>query len=319
MLEFTGKGLFVFSDPGGAKPILALIKANKNTLSNFLIISDRNYNFYQEFELKVEKFEEPVAYYFQNFRPSFVYTGTSYTSTIELQFLLYAQKNQIKSFSFVDHWTNIRKRFYLKNLEKEVFPTIINVIDDRAKQIAINEGINENIVQIVGNPYYKYLKNFQPTISKQELFGQLGLESNEQRNIILFAPDPLSNVNGIEQYGFDELTASLEINKITEDSQYLLIVNPHPNQKIENIKSCFNSNVIFSNASISVNHLIFYSNIILGFFSSFLIEASIMKKKVIRYLPYNANNNDPIEELEIGELAVTSVQLKQILNKYAQL
>ena len=49
VLKLKGKGLFVFSDPGGAKPILSYVALNK--ISNYFIISDRVYNFYTDFGL----------------------------------------------------------------------------------------------------------------------------------------------------------------------------------------------------------------------------------------------------------------------------
>ena len=39
-----GKGLFIFSDPGGAKPVLSFIYNKK--IKNYKIISDRKYNFF---------------------------------------------------------------------------------------------------------------------------------------------------------------------------------------------------------------------------------------------------------------------------------
>ena len=50
--NLKGKGIFVFSDPGGAKPIMALIKLNR--LKNYKVFSDREYSFFKDFNLKVE-------------------------------------------------------------------------------------------------------------------------------------------------------------------------------------------------------------------------------------------------------------------------
>ena len=35
------------------------------------------------------------------------------------------------------------------------------LIDEYAKEIAINEGVKENIIAVKGNPYYDYLKGWQ--------------------------------------------------------------------------------------------------------------------------------------------------------------
>ena len=51
-----GKGLYVFSDPGGAKPCLSFVGLNK--ISNYLIVSDRKYSFYKDFGLNVKILKE---------------------------------------------------------------------------------------------------------------------------------------------------------------------------------------------------------------------------------------------------------------------
>ena len=63
------------------------------------------------------------------------------------------QKNKYTSKSFVDHWTGIRKRFRFN--EEEIFPNIIYLIDEEAKRIAIEEGINKNLIVIKEKPTMK--------------------------------------------------------------------------------------------------------------------------------------------------------------------
>ena len=86
------RGLFVFSDPGGAKPILGLITLIKKELKNYRIVSDRTYSFFKEFNLEVNK--PNIHDDIDNFNPDFIFTGTSYTSKIELE---YIEKSKIKN------------------------------------------------------------------------------------------------------------------------------------------------------------------------------------------------------------------------------
>ena len=83
--KLNGKGLFVFSDPGGAKPLLALVTLIKNNLNDYRIISDRKYDFYDEFGLNVHV--PNILSDFDNFKPDFLFTGTSYTSKLELKYI----------------------------------------------------------------------------------------------------------------------------------------------------------------------------------------------------------------------------------------
>lgn len=96
MLKIKGhRGIFAFSDPAGAKACLALVKSIKN--KETLIISDRKYSFYSEFNLEVNSCEQiSIKEWFNIFKPDFVFTGTSMPNKIELKFLKEAKKKELK-------------------------------------------------------------------------------------------------------------------------------------------------------------------------------------------------------------------------------
>ena len=58
----------------------------------------------------------------------------------------------------------------------------------------------------------------------------------------------------------------------------------------------------------SINDLIFYSEMIIGFSSNALIESKIMKKRVGRLL-FDKNINDPLSHLNIGEIITNKKEL----------
>ena len=82
-----------------------------------------------------------------------------------MDFIIHAEKNNIKTISFVDHWINISKRFL--HTIKYTYPDIIWVIDDIAKKTAVNEGISEDKIIVYENPYYSFLRKFRPRVSKK--------------------------------------------------------------------------------------------------------------------------------------------------------
>ncbi len=111
--KLAGRGLFVFSDPGGAKPILSYALLNSE-LNEMLLLSDRKYSFFQDFPLTIIAYRnESIRDIIENFRPDFVFTGTSYTSQIEIKFIKTAKEVGINTFSFVDHYTSFLERFRL--------------------------------------------------------------------------------------------------------------------------------------------------------------------------------------------------------------
>ena len=72
--KLVGKGLFVFSDPGGAKPCLSYILINN--CSNYIVISDREYKFYSDFKINVIITEEVERYIFE-YKPDYIFSATS--------------------------------------------------------------------------------------------------------------------------------------------------------------------------------------------------------------------------------------------------
>ncbi len=299
--QLTGRGLFVFSDPGGAKPILSYAKINSK-LEEVFMISDRVYPFFANFDISVISYqkEESEQEMIQRYNPDFVFTGTSYTSQIEIKFLRAAKKMGIPTYSFIDHYTSYRERFQLDG--HFVYPDFICVIDDKAKQIATEKRLGAPLI-ISGNYYHDYLKGWKPDISKEAFFRSINIPLSEKK-ICLYGPDPLSNLVKEKETSFDEIEATIELSKIayqlTETHQFIL--NPHPNQNIKKIANICERDIILIRDPVDVNTLIYYSDVVIGFFSNFLIEATILKKPVIRFF-LNKEFKDPLALLNIGKVA----------------
>ena len=318
MLKINGqRGIFVFSDPAGAKACLALVKSLKN--KEILIISDRKYSFYSEFNLEVNSsLLKSIKEWYNIFKPDFVFTGTSLPNKIELKFLKEAKNKNIKTYSFVDHWTNMSERF--KHFEEYIYPDELWLIDEYAKGKAISDGIDEDIIVVSGNPYYDYLKEWKPNISKDDLFDKIGLKKNEK--YILYAPEPLTTFNLQEKYGFDELSGLIHLNKSLEElksENIKIIIKPHPNQTdiifLNFIKKSKFNKVLYVK-DININSLIYYSELVSGFFSNSLVESNIMKKNVIRILIDLLDTKlDPLMHLNIGSVAYDHKELNLEIKK----
>ena len=300
----------MFSDPGGAKPILSLVSFLTGTGNDYHIISDRKYSFYEDFKLPVHEYNQPTADIIKDFGPDFIFTGTSYTSEIELKFIQQGKAYGIPTYAFVDHWTNIRERFSKTNVE--ILPDRICLIDSRAKEIAILQGIPESNILVTGNPFHTYLLAWRPSLTRSEFFSSQNLVVGD-KGVIVFAPDPLSNVNGIEKFGFDEVQVSVELSELMDRilEQNIFIFKAHPNQSLVRLDPNFLDKVVVANSGIDNNSLIYFSDYVLGFFSNYLIEADLMKKKVLRYLP-EGHINDPFLENAIGKVVNKNTLLDQL-------
>jgi hypothetical protein len=302
------KGLFVFGDPAGAKACLSICSRLNNNLN--LIISNRIYPFFENFNVNVENStSKTISEWFEDHQPDYVFTGTSIPDKNELRFLQEAQTRNIKSFSFVDHWININERFKLN--ESYVYPSQVYLIDEEAKSIAIKEGLPSELIRIVGNPYYTFLENWTPFFTKSELFSKLGISKDS--HYILFAPEPISSFNLQDKYGFDEVSGLNYLVKSLEELKFdniKIIVKAHPNQNHIVFKEYIEKKECIYLEDFDINHLFYYSKVVIGYFSNSLIEASKMNCKIFRLLiDKKSTLIDPLLHQNIG----------QIINKKEQL
>lgn len=318
----SGKGLFVYSDPGGAKGILSLIYLLKGKKSfHYDLVSDRDYSFTKDYDLKVDIVENINNFSKKLNEYSYIVTGTSYTSNIENDTLRIAKTKRIPTFSFVDHWVNIKNRFLTE--EGLHYPNKIWLIDEKAKKIGIEEGVPKELIEVVGNPSHNYLSNWSPKSNKLDFC--LKHKLSPHKSIIVFAPDSVSNLDWKDKYGFDEGTLTLwvisSMEKIGLFEDFQLVVKLHPNQNsaiIENsITDFISSQVdvpIHLRNQIHTNTLLHFSEIIIGQFSNILVEAQILgNNNIIRIIPNGSE--DYLLSIIIGEICTDETTLTKELQK----
>ena len=297
--RLVGRGLFVFSDPGGAKPMLSYATLNAS-LSDVLVISDRKYAFFHDFQISVIfYYNESIAEIIDKHKPSFIFTGTSYTSKLEIKFIKIAKELGIPTYAFIDHYTSFLERFDLNG--EMIYPDFICVIDNIAKSILHQNKIEIPAI-ITGNYFHEYLKNWKPIYTKKELLEKAGIQLSKKK-LCVYGPDPLSNKIKFNEFDFDELEATKHLSKIAEELEetHQFILNPHPNQNLEKISKACGNHMFLITQPIDVNSLIYYADVVIGFFSNFLLEARILNKPVLRFF-LNKEMSDPLEKMNIGKV-----------------
>jgi hypothetical protein len=300
--KLRGKALFIISDPGAAKPILALIEEQKKNFSELIIISDRIHNFFKDFNLDVKFYKTITENYIKNYNPSFVFTGTSHKSQIEIQSIYISKLLNIKTYIYLDHSTYLIERFIFKN--KINIPDVIYVNDSFTKKNLILESpINILKINILKNPYLKWLKKWKPIVSKEFILNEINIDS--RKRIILYLPDPLSNkIDSIDIFGYDELIATKELNKLFAKlkTNFNIVLKPHANQNIDELYKLKHKHFLILSKDYNLNDILYYSDYVIGFFSNSLLEAHAMNKKVIRYQPKNIKY-DPFHYKKFGFIA----------------
>ena len=316
--------VFAFGDPAGAKALIAYYLQEKEAFKEGMLLSDRYHSFYANMgvEVKVCK-RDNIKVLLDNFKPDIICTGTSVPEGIELECLRYGMsKSEIFTSTFVDHWTNIKLRF-LSN-HGLIFPDRICVIDELAKQKCLDESIPKEKISIIGNPYYEYLKHWKPSISRIDLFAELGLLV--QNKYVLYAPEPLSTFGLEKKYGFDEIDGLNLLSTIFSGeiihANIFLVIKCHANQNIDLIyrwlqeqKNQVRHRVVIVK-DFEINALIYYSEKVLGFFSNSLLEAQNMNKNVGRILTLLKDFSlDPIAELQVGRSLLSVEELTEFISE----
>jgi hypothetical protein len=280
---FSGNGLFVFSDPAGAKACLALneILAKENVEGERVLLSNRNYPFYKQFSSKVELIDDGVAEEVSKKieKPSWIFAGTSHLDSSKGFELIFLKNIKTTSYAIIDHWTDFKLRFELNG--GLVLPDTIFVLDNRAEALAIADGLPKERIKITENPYLLYLKKYPgPTIDKTAFCKKLDIP--EGKKIVLYAPDPVSLRSRSHK---NELTVLEELLELVK-GHHTLLLKLHPLQPSEKISALIekknNVRIISDDELMPVD---VFSNVdcIVGFYSNYLLEAATVSRNIISY------------------------------------
>jgi hypothetical protein len=234
-----------------------------------------------------------------------VFTGTSHpdsSDSYEVNCIKQAKQNKIYVISFIDHWINFKLRF--EGLREEEMPDEIWVVDEWARELAIKEQLPANKLVVHENPYHFYLKNYwRSAYSGKKYFNLIDIP--EKGFHILFAPDPLSLRMDSHELGFTEAGALATLLDIIEqvESEVFVIIKAHPLQPADVLDKVLSKYSLHNYKLIREAdncELINASDLIIGFYSNFLLEAKALNKNLVRFFPGNPHkdlfrNNKNIE------------------------
>ena len=114
----------------------------------------------------------------KTFSPDIVVTGTCATDFLERNIWMAARSLRIKSVAVLDSWCFYGLRFsnytfenddsYISSEQFPYLPDQIFVMDEYAKAQMIAEGIDPNLIEIIGQPFLEELREVYKNISQIE-------------------------------------------------------------------------------------------------------------------------------------------------------
>jgi hypothetical protein len=108
-----------------------------------------------------------IANYLKVNQPRLIVLSASGSEEIEYIFILQAKKLGIETANFIDTWTNYKNRFIYQNIS--VYPDTILSINEKCTEEMVQDGIPENIIKEIGQPYLEEVCNIIPPLGKQIL------------------------------------------------------------------------------------------------------------------------------------------------------
>lgn len=273
---------FVFSDPAGANACIAMARMEVMNGKKVSLFSNRDYST----QCIADFFLTEAIADFCFLKTDCVFTGTSHPDSskgFEVNAIQAAKAKGIPVISFIDHWVNFCLRF--QGLEAAHLPDEIWVVDEKAKELGIKEGLPAERLIVSGSPHLYFLRHYwRPRFSGKTYLSALGIPAEGRH--VLFVPDPLSLRNGREVAGFTETEALDDLCEVLEKLDVYLLIKCHPLQPVEALmpKNAFRTKSFLLQQADSLE-LAQASDVVVGFYSNLLLEAEALGKPVVRYYP----------------------------------
>lgn len=212
-----------------------------------------------------------------------VLTGTSWGSSVELDFIKEAKRRGVKSAAYLDHWTNYRERFgYPRKNWRENLPDEIWVGDKYAFSMA------------AGN-FKKIKVKFSPNLYFKEIKENCGKSANAKPEGILFLSEPVGGSVNCFGDAEREGASEFEILKMLLDFcagqkiKNKIIIRLHPSEKSRKYDKILPAYADKLNIAKSKNENLLddiaRAEVVIGMESMALVVSLMCGKKTVSFLP----------------------------------
>ncbi len=184
--------LFVVDQVAGAEYILPLLcKWSEESYNEWKVVcSPVAASFLGRYEIDCVILNTPTIENVQEIidqcKPKIAVLSSSSDSLLEEFFLLELKQRSIPSCKFIDTWVNYSKRF------EKSYPDKILTIDQKAKDEMIAENIPEELIEIVGQPYFEFCMSLGDAKTSKTI-----------EDSVLLITQPVSRYYGVG-LGYDE-------------------------------------------------------------------------------------------------------------------
>lgn len=260
--------LFISGQYAGAQYIHPILEkwAAKKAFEWNLVATGASRKYWNEVKIEFKEIRNcstnKVADYIDLVKPKLIVTSASGNIKLEHLFIIEAKKKSIPTASFIDIWTNYLSRFkYKKEL---VFPDHILAIDNRCKKEMIKDGVPQNLIKIIGQPYLESISKKIPSLGQN----------------LLLVGQPIRKYFG-KKLGYDEIDfKKICLKAIKKKDKYILNTR-HPEEIDREIKINykFTSRKGRGSSDVAISHTV------LAIFSMQMIIGYLWGRKVASIQP----------------------------------
>lgn len=305
------KMIFLAVDPGGTDAVAPVILKTIEKIDVKVFGKSESVKRFYRYGIEASNLDEVLEYIsiktlqslIRDIKPECIITGTSGNDFSEKYMWTAAHNEGISVYAILDNWVNYGIRFskyrlceidkYRKNKEFKYFPDIIFVMDENAKKEMIEEGIPERYICVSGQPHFQYVHNKIQSVEEAEVsLYKINLGCNKKTKVIVFAPDNIYNGYGSSEnntLGYDEreifmILANILKSEIYKNIDFIVVIRPHPKDD-----SAFWSYIVSKDYGFPIRIdyntnsqiIIRSSDMVIGMFSMFLLEAFIADKQIL--------------------------------------
>ncbi len=302
------KILVACRDPGGAEAlspvVLRLMREGRVELTALgykfseEIFKKRNIHFKKLEDFNISDVSPAsMELLLDKLNPNLVVLGTSQGRSIENDIVLAARKKQIRTFCLLDFWNNYSQRFScLETGKKFLFlPDFIGIMDELAKEEMIGEGFDPGRLLITGQPYFDSLFELARDFNDDKIRRfRNHLNLLEGNLLISFFSQALTKTRGTDQtssayLGYTQITILDSLIKALHFIQseckrdIALFIKLHPKESSEEVDRLISGAQlrIIMDKGINPRELMLSSDVVSGMFTMVLVEAFLVKKKVL--------------------------------------
>ena len=300
MKEGKRKILFVVEQRGGVDiflPVIKKIQKNKRWGWKLLSSDQRIIDFAKRATEKkdidfLSKNASPleIGRIIEKINPGIIFTdtnGTKFNFSIDKKFIATGKEAGIPVICIVDSWMNYKARFgeKLQHLPDKIF-----AIDEEMYNDLYKIGIKEEMIEITGSPRFDRFSKIK--------------KIKEVKNLIIFNSQPIPKEEKLNEVKiFKDIVGVLE----KKYPGKKIIITFHPTRendeksqrKYDNIKS-FKLIIEKAKEGQDTDGLNRKAELVVGIQSTALIDASIIKKRVLSYQPGKNIKNDKLQSNRYG-------------------